>query len=282
MVIGDATGRLAHQTRQLCDLIEEKEALWDDEGGRTTLHAYLRPHAEAAKDLVAALHERDELLEAFEAEMAIVERELEVAAAAHRATEAAVARATEDVRWADDRVAEILKEEAEVAELEATAVRYADLANGYPGDREFEAARERRRATLNQLQRTYPSLGVHHILEGEVNPYGKFTGCHSHRSVMGMVLTREAPDKEGVYYASVAGWSPAETVIPKTVPVHSMFPDAWGDDQICREVVDAYWEAMGAREPPDHWQGVSYSGMAIMGHERDDGSIVGYPVRKVT
>ncbi len=279
MAHGDATERLAHQTRQLNDLIDEKGALWQDEGGRTTLHAYLRPHGEAAKDLVAALRECDELLAAFEAEMAIVEKELEAAAAAHRQTLDAVARATEDVRWADEGVAEILKEEAAVAELETKAVRFADLANGYPGDREVEAARERRRATLDKLQRTYPTVGVHHILEGEVNPWGKFTGCHSQRSVMGMVLTREAPDKQGVYYASVAGWSPDETVIPKTVPIHSMFPDAWSDDQICREVLSAF-DATKRKELASNgsWRGKSGSGVQIMGHIKDS-LITAYPRR---
>lgn len=299
-MIGDATGRLAHQTRQLCDLIEEKGALWDDEGGRTTLHAYLRPHAEAAKDLVAALHERDELLEAFEAEMAIVERELEVAAAAHRATEAAVARATEDVRWADDRVAEILKEEAEVAELEATAVRYADLANGYARGRgpvpillqldveTWRTARRRakerqhvqRLVRLSELQAMFPSLGVWHVLEGEFNALGRFTGFHSRLSNVGNVLAEEEADKTGVYRAFVAGRRSDETLVLKQALKHTMFPACWSEERICCEVLGAHEALPEGKKTAKTWRSISPSGVPILGHVRKDGSIIGYPLKK--
>ena len=281
MESNDATARLAYQTRRLRDLIDEKDDLWADQGGRTTLHEYLHPQAEAAEDLVRALRGHDELLAAFENEMAVVERELEAAAVAHGRAEAALAQAMEDVRVADETLPEVLQNVAAAAKLGARAVRLADLANEYPGNREAEAARRRRRAELSRLQKSYPTLGVRHILEGEFNGKGKFTGCHSRRSVIGEILTSEGPDARGVYYAAVAGWSPDEKIVDKTVPVHTMFPDDWTDDQICGEVLDAYREALDAGDPPDQWRGVSSKGVAIMGRTKDDGSIIAFPIRRI-
>jgi hypothetical protein len=280
---------LAHQTRQLGDLIDEKRALWDDEGGRTTLSKYLHPHREAADELLAALRQQDQLLTALEAELAIVEEELEVAALAHRRTEEAVDRALEDVRSAGDDLAEVFTEEAAIADLEARAVRFADLVNRYPGETEFRAALEHREGELAHLQRAYPDLDVRHILEGEVNPKGKFTGCHSHRSVIGMILTREPPDARGVYRASVAGWDNSDHLVEKDVPVHTMFPDSWNEDQICRAVLKAYEPSERPAEPAkvssssrvSWWSGLADDGMVIIGHIHN-GRIIGYPKQGVS
>jgi hypothetical protein len=278
------TARLAYETRRLRDLVDEKGELWTDQGGKTTLHHYLRPQAEAAQDLVTALQEQDELLAAFEEEMAIVERELEVAASAHLQTEAALSRAREDVQAADEMLPEVLEGLAAAEKLETRAVRFADLANGYPGDREVETARAQRRAELTRLQQSYPTLNVGHILEGEFNGRGDFTGCHSRRSVTGMLLEWEKEDSKGIYHASVSGWSPDEKVVDKTVPVHSMFPDSWTDDQICREVLSAFeaknFKAKDSKKPlKKFWKGRSTSGVQIMGHV-ERGLILAYPRRK--
>lgn len=292
----DTTDRLAHQTRRLRDLVDEKGALWEDEGGRTTLHRYLRPHAEAAEELVAALRERDDLLGAFEAEMAIVEREVEVAASARLRAEAAVARPKDDIESADEQVAEMFRAEADAADLEAKAVRLADLANDCPGEcgppakrtaldcsaREdwLLPQRTRRSTQLSQLQKMFPTVGVVHVLEGEFNSKKKFTGFHGLRSNIGRVLVKEKPDCVGVYRAVVAGYSENEDLVIKYTSKHTMFPDHWSEGRICRELLSAHSRLPENQKQAKNWKAISPSGIPILGHVREDGSIIGYPVRR--
>lgn len=284
MLPNDETARLAYETRRLHDAIDDKGELWDDQGGRTTLHEYLLPHAEAAEDLVAALREQDELLAAFDAEMAIVERELEAAAAAHAQMEASLARATEDLRSADTTVAEVLQREAAVAKLEARAVRFADLANGYPGAQGpppilvLPQTRTERVAVLRHLQEEYPRLEVAHILEGGFNHKGHFSGFHSRKSQIGVVMTNYPPDIDGLYEAVVAGVRPDGTKVPKNVRKHTMFPDSWSGDRICREILSAYETPSSEMSTNGRWRGVSQSGLRISGHLRDHNLIIGHPV----
>jgi hypothetical protein len=290
---GDATDRLAHQTRQLGDLIDEKRALWDDEGGKTTLHRYLRPHREAADELVAALRERDQLLAALEAEIAISEQELEAAEVAHRRTEEAVARAVEDVRSADDDLSEVFKEEAVIADLEARGLRFANLATGYRGDREprpapFDRAAlerfraemaEQRHAQLSELQESFTTLGVQHVLEGEFNANGRFTGFHSALSNLGRILVEGPPDTAGVYQAIVAGRRSNDIYVLKHNSRHTMFPRHWSEERMCYEVLEAH-SRLPADKKANSWRNIGPSGIPIAGHVRYDGSIIGYPVRE--
>ncbi|MDQ2729029.1 MAG: EndoU domain-containing protein [Actinomycetota bacterium] len=288
MATGEATDRLARQTQRLSDLIDEKGALWDDEGGRATLQRYLRPHAEAARELVAALRERDGLLVAFEAEMAVVERELDLAADAHVRTEAAVARAKEDIQSADEQLAEIFKAEAATAELEARAVRFADLANACLGGfgpaptLEPPQRRKERTAVLERLKRAYPALDVEHILDGELTQKSehkyKFVGFHSRRSQIGVIRTRQRSRRGGVYEATVAGLTPDGRRIPKKSYNHTMFPDDWSGDKICREVLFAYLHKHHGVSETGRWRGLSKCGVPISGHLRDDNLIIGHPV----
>lgn len=305
MVVADETARLRYEVSRLAAVIEEKSRLWDDRAGHEIMARYLRPHAAAAGILVDALEERDEVLTELLLDVDRAHAELEVGAAS-----AAAGRLAIDDLWValadlERTVEELTEAERRAAELEREAIRLADLANSYSGHgtgdvpslepltqeawnderrAQQEIRRDQRKAELTRLQQAFPDLGVAHIVEGEINPKGKFVGFHSRGGELGIVLHAGVPDAAGVYRAEVAIPQADGSLRYKKIGVHTMFPDDWSAERVCEEVMSAYTNhngPVGASRALTSlsWKGISTSGVPIAGYEMK-GSIIGYPVRR--
>jgi len=297
VVVADETARLRYEVSRLAAVIEEKNRLWDDRAGHEIMARYLRPHAAAAGILVDTLEERDEVLTELLSDVDRAHAELEVGAAS-----AAAGRSAIDDLWValadlERTVEELTDAERRAAELEREAIRLADLANSYSGHgtgdvprlepltqeawnderrAQQEIRRDQRKAELTRLQQAFPDLGVAHIVEGEINPKGKFVGFHSRGGGLGIVLHAGVPDAAGVYRAWVAA-DEACGLKYKTAANHTMFPDSWREDEICDEIMTAFSTVRVGVAVQGRWRGVGRRGLTVSGRICDDGSIIGHP-----
>ncbi len=297
MVAADETARLRYEASRLAAVIEEKSRLWDDRAGREIMARYLRPHAAAAGALLDALEERDEVLTELLSDVNQAHIELEVGAVSAAAGRLAIDDLGVALDHLERTVEELTEAERRATELEREAIRLADLANACAGQgagevprlkpltqdawnderrAQQEIRREQRKVELTRLQQAFPDLGVAHIVEGEINPKGKFVGFHSRGGELGIVLHTGVPDGAGVYRAEVAIPRADGNLRYKKIGVHTMFPDDWSAERVCEEVMSAH--TAPAFLSKSLWQGVSVSGVLIQGRINQGNGIVAYPI----
>jgi Bacterial EndoU nuclease len=123
---------------------------------------------------------------------------------------------------------------------------------------------------------------LEHILFGNQNKAGKFTGWHHFTSrlpgerVRVVEFGAQGVDKNGVYEAVVeASFDKGKTWIQKTAKKHTFFPDSWSKEKVVKEIASAFKEGR-IKDVPEGFDfaGRSESGVLITGYLDDSGKIV--------
>jgi Bacterial EndoU nuclease len=133
---------------------------------------------------------------------------------------------------------------------------------------------------------------LEHVIFGNENKVGKFTGWHHFPSrrpgemvklANDLSLNQLERDSHGVYKATVeASFDGGKTWIQKTAKDHTFFPDEWSREKVIDEIKSAFKEGRIKNKSTDsssYFQGRSKSGVLIEGHVDANGEIkTAYPL----
>jgi hypothetical protein len=135
----------------------------------------------------------------------------------------------------------------------------------------------------------FASNQLEHVIFGNQNKAGKFTGWHHFPSrlpgekVRITELNSLGKDVNGVYQAGVeASYDGGKTWIQKTAKDHTFFPNEWSREKVTNEIASAYKsgrEMPQAGDAPNLFRGRSESGVLIEGYFDSNGEIkTAYPL----
>lgn len=118
-----------------------------------------------------------------------------------------------------------------------------------------------------------------HILNVEISKRGKLTGGHSIANGKVNIVSKSAPNAQGVYEAKISVSDPKNPnkVLTKN---STMFPDSWSADRVKVEVDAAYknksivTNSRGERM----WEGITPSGVKVTGYLEPNTTV--YPLMK--
>jgi hypothetical protein len=133
---------------------------------------------------------------------------------------------------------------------------------------------------------------LEHVLFGNQNKAGKFTGWHHFPSRLpgemvqlanDLSLNQLERDAHGVYKATVeASFNGGKTWVQKTAKDQTFFPDNWSRERVVDEIVSAFKEGrekISQGGTQGLWRGRSKSGVLIQGYVNDSGEIMtAYPI----
>ena len=132
---------------------------------------------------------------------------------------------------------------------------------------------------------------LEHVLFGNQNRRGKFTGWHHFPSRLPNERVRIkdfgtgglVKDSNGVYEATAeASFDGGKTWVEKTAKDHTFFPNEWSKERVVDEIASAFKEGRIKNQPNDparYFQGRSKSGVFIEGYVDSNGQInTAYPV----
>lgn len=300
----EQTKRVSFATGRLAEKLAHVRRVWDDAAGKTIEARYLRPHADAARQLVNDLTERDDHVASARQQVGAAMTDLDDA---ERAAQELDEHLDEAERTLDGLQATLAATTARAERAHQDAIESIRLANlarggcdgcpepdgcvGLPRSEPLDRAAwderrshrrqrqtERRAAELDRLQAAHPRVNVTHVLEGEFNKDGAFTGAHSPRSRLAIPLSRERQDARGVTEVLVAAKRPSGRITVKKYR-HTVFPETWSDNDICIEVGKAFLAARKV-DRKGRWHQTASDGTLLRGYAQSDGRAVAHPIIK--
>jgi hypothetical protein len=131
----------------------------------------------------------------------------------------------------------------------------------------------------------FASGQLEHVLFGNQNKAGRFTGWHHFSSrrpgervrlANDLSMDQLERDSHGVYKATVeASFDGGKTWVQKTASDHTFFPDGWSKEKVVDEIASAFKEGRDRVSLPGYdFSGRSQSGVYIAGYLDNSGNIV--------